>query len=233
MPLLEAAELLMLWERGALRHALDRSALLCACARPGLAAQTLADLPLGEVTAALLRLREAQFGSRIDCHLDCTACGQRLELALRTHELLQPAGATAAATVEAAGLELRAPTLRDLAAVAHERDAARAARTLLQRCTLRGDAQALDAAALREVEEGLEALDPNADLAFSVHCAACGQESTAQLDAGVLLWDEIDAHARALLAEVHALAAAYGWSEAQILALSPARRATYLSLVDA
>jgi hypothetical protein len=232
MPLLEAAELLVLWERGAARHALDRSALLCACARPELPAQALADLPLGDVTAALLRLREVQFGPRIDCHLDCSACGQRLELVLRTHELLQPA-AEARATVEAAGLELRALTLRDLAAVAHERDAARAARTLLQRCTLRGDPQALDGAALREVEDGLEALDPNADLAFSVHCAACGQEGTAQLDPGVLLWDEIDAHARILLAEVHALAAACGWSEAEILALSPARRAAYLSLVRA
>ena len=232
MHVLEAAELLVLWERGATRHALDRSALLSACARPELSAQALADLPLGDVTAALLSLREAQFGTRIDCHFDCPACGQRLELVLRTHELMQPA-ANATATIAVAGLELRALTLRDLAAVAHEHDAARAACMLLQRCTLRGDTQALDAAALREVEDGLEALDPSADLAFSVHCAACGEEGTAQLDAGVLLWDEIDAHARALLAEVHALAAAYGWSESEILALSPARRAAYLSLVQA
>ena len=40
------------------------------------------------------------------------------------------------------------------------------------------------------------------------------------------------ARAGALLHEVHRLASAYGWSEAQILALSPARRAQYLALVE-
>jgi hypothetical protein len=57
--------------------------------------------------------------------------------------------------------------------------------------------------------------------------------STAQLDAGVLLWDEIDARARALLAEVHTLASAYGWSEGEILSLGAARRASYLAMVGA
>jgi hypothetical protein len=55
----------------------------------------------------------------------------------------------------------------------------------------------------------------------------------ATFDAGSLLWEEIDARARALLAEVHQLAAAYGWSEGQILALSDRRRAVYLDLVGA
>ena len=37
----------------------------------------------------------------------------------------------------------------------------------------------------------------------------------------------------ATLAEVHALAAAYGWTEAEVLALSAARRRAYLELVGA
>ena len=53
----------------------------------------------------------------------------------------------------------------------------------------------------------------------------------AQLDAGAVLWDEIDARARALLGEVHLLAAAYGWTEREILALGAERRASYLSMV--
>ena len=36
-----------------------------------------------------------------------------------------------------------------------------------------------------------------------------------------------------ILREVHTLAAAYGWSEAEILALSPARRRVYLELAAA
>ena len=225
-------DILALWERGARRHALDRSALLCAWARPDWPADTIADRPLGRVTAALMQLREASFGPRIESHVDCEHCGARLQLLLRTSDLLQPEPGDAA-EVEVAGRRVRPPALRDLAAVAHELDAERAAQQLLARCTLRGgdDAAAeISNAALREVEDALEAIDPNADLALDVHCEACGQRSTAQLDAGVLLWDEIDARARTLLAEVHTLASAYGWSEGEILALGAARRAGYLAM---
>jgi hypothetical protein len=66
-----------------------------------------------------------------------------------------------------------------------------------------------------------------------VRCEACGHEGSAQLDAGELLWDEIDARAHALLGEVHQLARAYGWTESEILGLSAARRAAYLSMAVA
>ena len=127
---------------------------------------------------------------------------------------------------------MRAPCLRDLAAVANEPDAERAPRRLLARCALQpdGDAMALSDDALHDIEDALEALDPNADLALSVHCEACGQQGSVQLDVGVLLWDEIDGRARALLGEVHVLALAYGWTEGEILALGATRRAAYLAM---
>lgn len=243
MRALGPVDLLALWERGAARHPIDRSALLCAWARPELAADRIADLPLGVVTESLLRLRAANFGSRIDGHVDCEACGQRLSLALDLRELLQPSAAPddAHAVVEAAGLRVRAPRLRDLAAIADEPDAEQAARQLLARCIVpAADRPASDEAvanvsdaALREVEAALEALDPDADLVLDMHCEACGRHGNVQLDAGVLLWDEIDARARALLAQVHALARAYGWTESEILGLGTARRASYLAMVGA
>jgi hypothetical protein len=234
MRALGPTDILALWERGARRHALDRSALLCAWARPDWPADAIVDQPLGRVTAALMQLREASFGARIESHVDCEHCGARLQLSLRTSDLLQ-AEPGDAAEIDVAGRRMRLPALRDLAAVAHELDAERAACQLLARCTLRGcdDAAAISNETLREVEDALEAIDPNADLALDVHCEVCGAHSTAQLDAGVLLWDEIDARARALLSEVHALATAYGWSEGEILALGAARRANYLAMVGA
>ena len=232
---LDAADMLVLWERGATRHALDRSALLAARARPELPADTIADLPLGEVTASVLRLRTASFGARISAHVDCEHCGQRLELNLTAAELLQPMAAPAG-PVDVAGRRVRPACLRDLAAVVHERDGERAARVLLARCILDApadDAAACSGAVLREIEDALEAADPNADLTFDVHCEVCGHRGTAQLDVGELLWDEIDVRARALLGEVHVLASAYGWTERVILALTPARRAVYLSMAGA
>jgi hypothetical protein len=154
-------------------------------------------------------------------------------LALDVRDLLQPVLDQEPGTrmVDAAGLRARVPTLRDLAAIAHEPDAERAAQQLLQRCATGEGIAELSDAAFREIEDALEAADPNADLAFDICCGACGQLGTAQLDAGELLWDEVSARARALLGEVHLLARAYGWSESEILALSPARRAAYLSMV--
>jgi hypothetical protein len=50
-------------------------------------------------------------------------------------------------------------------------------------------------------------------------------------DAGSFFWSELGAWARRLLHEIHSLARAYGWSESEILTLSPARRQAYLELI--
>jgi hypothetical protein len=226
--------MLTVWELGALRNPLDRNALLCAWARPDLPADAVAELPLGAVTNSLLLLREACFGSRIEAHIDCATCGERLELTLTSPDLLQHP-ADGAQESEVHGIRVRPPCLRDLAAVADERDLARAARQLLVRCAVAPgdtDLDELSELGMRDVEDALEAVDPNANLALEIRCAACGHTSTAQLDPGVLLWEEIEVQARILLSEVHTLARAYGWNEGEILSLGPARRATYLSMVS-
>ena len=51
-------------------------------------------------------------------------------------------------------------------------------------------------------------------------------------DIGAFLWSEIEACASRLLAEVDALARAYGWRERDILAMSGIRRAAYLDMVS-
>lgn len=235
MRALEPADVLALWERGATRHPLDRSALLVAAARPDLPPQAVVELPLGTVTASLLGLRVASFGARIASHVDCARCGERLAFTLDARTLLHPATDedTLPRVVEVAGLRVRSPCLRDLAEIVGETDADRAARRLLARCTLSGDGEHVGDDALREVEDALEALDPDADLAIALRCVACGEEGSAQLDAGALLWDEIEACAQSLLREVHELARAYGWSEAEILGLGAVRRARYLAMVGA
>lgn len=234
MQALAGSELLSLWERGAALHALDRSALLASAARPDWPVMQIADLPLGVVNTSLLRLRGAMFGTRIDGHADCSLCGQRLAFSIDTRQMLPTDHSDEEPmprATDVAGLRVRAPSLRDLAAVAHEADAHRAAHMLLARCTLAGDLAQTGDTELRQIEDVLETLDPQADLVLALQCVACGYAGQAQLDAGALLWDEIDAQARMLLAEVHRLASAYGWSEAQILALGPSRRASYLAMV--
>jgi hypothetical protein len=233
MRALEASDLLVLWERGAARDPLDRSAMMVAVARPELSSSAILELPLGIVTASLLALRTATFGDRIASHVDCERCGERLAFTLDARTLLQSAADDDALpkVVDVAGLRVRAPCLRDLAAVADEQDIDRAARSLLARCTSSTDCDGVSDDVLRAAEDALEALDPNADVTIVLRCEACGHNGTAQLDPGVLLWDEIEASAHALLRDVHVLARAYGWSEAAILGLGTTRRARYLAMV--
>ena len=46
-----------------------------------------------------------------------------------------------------------------------------------------------------------------------------------------LLLREVAAAARRLMADIHELASAYGWSEAAIVSMSTARRAAYLEML--
>jgi hypothetical protein len=45
-------------------------------------------------------------------------------------------------------------------------------------------------------------------------------------------WMEVESWAYRILRQVHALASAYGWSEGDILAMSPWRRQFYLEMVS-
>ena len=237
MRVLAGSELLLLWERGASRHALDRSALLAAAARPDWPADSIADLPLGVVNASLLQLRAACFGAahRRPCRLPdsaASACRLRWTRASCWHRPMAPSRRPREA--EVAGLRVRPPSLRDLAAVATEARC-RTRRTPVAgalhpggRCRATGRC----GAAGRRGKRWMRWIRmPTSRWPCSAWLA--GTRSLVQLDAGQLLWDEIEARAQVLLHEVHTLASAYGWSEAQILALTPARRASYLAMVGA
>jgi hypothetical protein len=65
-----------------------------------------------------------------------------------------------------------------------------------------------------------------------LNCSSCGHKWEAPFDIVAFFWTEINAAAHGLLREVHALASAYGWTESEILALSPARRRCYLEMVN-
>src|SRR3990167_10666213 len=110
MRTLDEAGLLSLWERGQDRHPIDRALLLCAWARPDVAPERFAQLPLGVVNSGLLRMRAALFGARVEVQLDCEHCGEHLELALDIGELLADASAqNQRVGVGPRGVPVRAP----------------------------------------------------------------------------------------------------------------------------
>ena len=72
--------------------------------------------------------------------------------------------------------------------------------------------------------------DPLAEVLVDVVCPGCETEFVADLDVGAFVWAEVHARARRLLHEVDVLARAYGWTEAEVLALGDQRREEYLTL---
>lgn len=228
MHALSVGDNLALWERARARHPVDRALLMFGAAAPALSWPELADATVGMRDGALLALRCAQFGPRLEATADCPRCGELLSFELDLQALrLPPATVT---EVEVQGHRLRLPSSRDLAAVAHAADAAEAVRGLLARCGLGAGAAALADEALAAIDAALAAADPQADLSLALHCEACGHRFEADLDPAALLWQDVEQLARRTLNDVDTLARAYGWSEAQILALSPLRRAAYVEL---
>ncbi len=243
---LSAFELLRLWEWGQGQTPLRRGLGLLAAACPDEELATLAQLPIGERDARLLTLREWSFGRDLTALVDCPRCHEPLELSFRTDEIRTAPAMTDQLVLENAGYRVwfRLPNTLDVEAALTAGQEGHA--VLLQRCVLgtqrldgepvpvpEAPVDALPAAAAAAIMAAIEAADPQAKLTFAVTCFSCGYPWQALFDIVSFFWNEINVWAMRMLAEVHALASAYHWREADILALSPWRRQAYLQLLGA
>jgi hypothetical protein len=235
MAITGAAGLLATWEAGLAEAPAGRALLLHRTARPD---TDVSALPVGARESDLFALRRALFGERMQVRLECGACGADMEFELDAGDFARSLSAPEEPVVRLAegGWEIvfRLPAAADLTAAARAADP-RA--VLLARCLVsavhHGTAQtadALPAPVRRRIAEAVEAADPGADVTLNIACPECGTATRADLDIASYLWTELDAWARDLLLDVHLLATAYGWSEPEILALSPLRRRYYLEL---
>ena len=195
--------------------------------------EVLTGLPIGSRDRLLITLRATCFGPSMDCLGTCPDCDETVEFSLDTADLIAGTNGAGDAFLDWQGqqIRLRPVTSQDLLAL-EASDPAEMMVQLLDRCadpvptTLTDDAAAALSRALAD-------LDPGADLQFSLTCPACTANWQSSFDIAGYLWSEIEMAARRLLLQVHALASAYGWTEAQILALSPTRRQSYLALLGA
>jgi hypothetical protein len=244
MHALSAPELLEAWERGLGQPLLQRALTLLAAACSETPWEMLERLSLGHRDARLLTLREWTFGPELASLATCHGCQERLELTLNLADLravpaVEP-GETLALNVGGYALCFRLPNSQDLAMIAPQLDVATARQILLGRCLLTaqhdGQPQSADQLPPQIVDSIVEHMaqaDPQADVQLSLVCPQCGQQWQVAFDIASFFWSEINAWANRILHEVHILASRYGWSEREILALSPWRRQFYLDLVNA
>jgi hypothetical protein len=94
-------------------------------------------------------------------------------------------------------------------------------------------ADELPARVMSVVVEHMATADHQADVDLALTCPACAHQWIVPFDIASFFWQEIAAWAIRILQDVHTLASAYGWSERDILAMSPNRRQAYLEMVGA
>lgn len=238
MKALSPYDILTLWEEGHGRVPFEKALLLARWARPDTSPDKLADVPVAERDLMLLDLRERTLGPWLNAFAACPACGQELEFTLEIPEVRERVSQPVTPQEAAIGeftFRLRRPSTSDLAGIGLEREPAAARVALAARCIVEAtrDGMAVDTRdipkrILSRLADYLDELEDPAEILISMTCPACSHSWRAGFDIASYFYTELTVLARRLLEEVHVLASTYGWSERDILAMSPARRQFYL-----
>jgi hypothetical protein len=241
---LQGDALLSAWERGDRKTWSARGLTLLLAGYPDLAGPDAGAISLAERDRLLLELRRLSFGDTLAAFAFCQECGERLQFELPHATALSAleAGIRAAGmvTVEGWALTLRLAGTADIDDAAADPDIDAARTILLERCVTAACANGT-AVPYRDLpepvrtvaESKLAALHEAVELAVTLTCPGCATSQQVLVDVSSQLWAETRHAARRLLAEVHELAHAHGWSEAAILAMSPPRRRAYLEMLRA
>jgi hypothetical protein len=239
---LSTAEWLSMWEAGLLQQPAEWVLTLLAGACPGVSADTLAQLSIGQRDERLLALRESLFGSQVASLTECPECGEQLELTfnaadIRAESQVNSTGSYALSQGEWQ-VHFRLPTSLDMLSIANEQEPEAIRHVLFQRCILHAEqngvamsADRLPEQVVNDVVARMAHIDPQADVQLTLTCPACTHRWQASFDIVRFLWSELDAWAIRTLRAVHSLASAYGWREADILAMNPWRRQLYLEMI--
>jgi hypothetical protein len=239
---LSAYDLLRVWEVGEDQHPLDRALTLLAAACPELTLDELAALSIGQRDARLLTVRELTSGPRLNGFVECPRCAERLEFDvsvgdLRLAEDSEMEEEAWELVTGALALRFRLPNSRDLATVLGSQDPSAARNLLVQRCVLEASRDGVSVAAnelpadvIAGLARRMSECDPQAEVLLDLRCPMCDHAWQVLFDIVTFFWAELAAQAKRLLREVHTLARAYGWSEADILDMSARRRQFYLEM---
>ncbi|MDL1866589.1 phage baseplate protein [Betaproteobacteria bacterium PRO4] len=230
-------ELLSIWEQGIDRPMFERALLLLEAVSDQ-SMDSLATLSIGQRDLKLLELREALFGRSVPCIVACPSCNEHLELNFDSDELrvsgkmgdVQPEYMLETGDFI---LQYRLPNSIDLSLASSVDTNGRD--LLLQNCLMTARQGARELVYTELPPNVLDALssamaeaDLQSHLELALTCPVCEHDWSAVFDIVSYLWSEIQNWAMRTMREVSLLARAFGWSESEILALSPLRRQLYL-----
>ncbi len=185
--------------------------------------------------AALLRLHQERFGPDLVGAGDCPACGEAVEVRIPVVDVLPASVDERELRIVHDGVEVefRLPARDDVMAATDERELGerciRSARSVGDGAPV--SAAALPSSVLAAMGDAMAAAHPAGALEVVSTCPTCGVGSSAGVDVATFVAARVRVDALRLLAEVDALARAYGWTEDEVLAVPRSRRRRYLELV--
>jgi len=245
MNYLSASELLNIWELGRSKTFVSQALLLLSASCPETPIDTLAELSIGHRDALLLTLREKTFGQPLNGIATCPECGEQLELTMKVSDILvekkiEP-NRELTITINSYEVKFRLPDSTDIAFLDEPIDLAAARLEIYDRCILsicdtseskEVSIDCLPVEVMNEISDRIAKADPQADILIDLSCPSCSKKWQMGFDIVSFFWSEINAWAYRILYEVRNLAMAYGWSERDILAMSPWRRQIYLEMMN-
>jgi len=193
--------------------------------------------PVGTRIAALLHLYVFNNGSdRIELSARCVqaGCDETFGFELPLRALATQAPMPETLDVPLSGnrrVTLRRPIGRDLSRWRQARPATRAQamRMMLDDLIVDGQPEPNEESV---IADAIIECDPIVALTVAAECPACGRSQDVAVDVEGLVLRYFGGRQRAMLRDVHRLATRYGWTEQQVLAVPPPRRAAYLALID-
>jgi hypothetical protein len=201
------------------------------------AGQSPRDWPLARRHRDLLAARVRRWGRQLEAIADCPGCAGEIELSVDVSHLIgevsEPEGEHSLDT-PTARISFRLPTSDDVEAVRHLADPGVRRRTFVERCMTSApdDSAPLSDENVAALIDAMADADPVGTVTFELCCPDCSCLWTEPLDLVAFVARQVAEEARRMLAEVHVLASAYGWSEGEILALPTRRRGLYVELVN-
>lgn len=183
-----------------------------------------------------LALHRDLVGRTMEAQARCPKCATLCEFPLPREEMLASDGAEAAREIELthAGetYRFRLPRMTDIEALAPDIGSDEIGCVVAQACRI-GEGDVLPKSVVSRLNDALDEADPLASPTFEVKCEECSQAFSASVDLAGFVAREFDLLLDRVLRDVDRLARAYGWSEAEVLAIPPSRRTRYLAMPGA
>jgi hypothetical protein len=242
---LSSLELLNIWEQGRSQTLARQALLLLAASCPERSMDALAKLSIGHRDALLLTLREKTFGQTLNGIATCPECVEQLDLTMKVGDILIEKNIGPNRELKTAidnyEVKFRLPDSTDIAFLDDLMDLAAARQEIYDRCILsiydlseskeiRIDD--LPVEVMNEISDLMAKADSQADMLIDLSCPSCSKEWQMGFDIVSFFWSEINTWAYRILHEVRNLAMTYGWSEKDILAMSPCRRQIYMEMIN-